>query len=173
MASRTDESAELNRQLDVADADIVLVNKRLDEAQGMFQRHMIRGLWCLCLIRYVLNVDGAAAVEALRVELALAKEQARRSDAAVLKAAKELKAEQAAHRQSKDKIANMALELQNATSRYELLERENQAKTADLKKALQAAKETRSEIQAAREELRQAGDIAAGKPFYCKRNSAI
>ena len=34
MASRTDESAELKRQLDVADADIALVNKRLDEAQG-------------------------------------------------------------------------------------------------------------------------------------------
>ena len=35
VASRTDEFAELKRQLDVADADIVLVNKRLDEAQGM------------------------------------------------------------------------------------------------------------------------------------------
>ena len=35
VASRTDEFAELERQLDVADADIVLVNKRLDEAQGM------------------------------------------------------------------------------------------------------------------------------------------
>ena len=34
MASRTDEFAELKRQLDVADADIALVNKRLDEAQG-------------------------------------------------------------------------------------------------------------------------------------------
>ena len=34
MASRTDEFAELKRQLDVADADIVLVNKRLDEAHG-------------------------------------------------------------------------------------------------------------------------------------------
>ena len=29
-------SAELKRQLDAADADIVLVNKRLDEAQGMY-----------------------------------------------------------------------------------------------------------------------------------------
>ena len=37
-ASRTGEFAELKRQLDVADADIVLVNKRLDEAQGMFFR---------------------------------------------------------------------------------------------------------------------------------------
>ena len=35
VASRTEEFAELKRQLDVADADIALVNKRLDEAQGM------------------------------------------------------------------------------------------------------------------------------------------
>ena len=35
MASRNGEVAELKRQLDAADADIVLVNKRLDEAQGM------------------------------------------------------------------------------------------------------------------------------------------
>ena len=35
VASQTDEFAELKRQLDVADADIALVNKRLDEAQGM------------------------------------------------------------------------------------------------------------------------------------------
>ena len=34
VASRTDVFAELRRQLDAADADIVLVNKRLDEAQG-------------------------------------------------------------------------------------------------------------------------------------------
>ena len=32
---RTAEFAELRRQLDVADADIALVNKHLDEAQGM------------------------------------------------------------------------------------------------------------------------------------------
>ena len=35
-ADRTAEFAELRRQLDVADADITLVNKRLDEAQGMY-----------------------------------------------------------------------------------------------------------------------------------------
>ena len=34
-ASQTDEFAELKRQLDAADAEIVLLNKRLDEAQGM------------------------------------------------------------------------------------------------------------------------------------------
>ena len=70
MASRTDGFTELKRQLDVADVDIALVNKRLDEAQGMLHRHLIRGVRCSCLIRYVLNVDGAAAVENLRAELA-------------------------------------------------------------------------------------------------------
>ena len=34
MASRTDGYAELKRQLDAADADIVLVNEWLDEVQG-------------------------------------------------------------------------------------------------------------------------------------------
>ena len=36
MASRTDGFAELKRQLDAADADIVLVKARLDEAQSMY-----------------------------------------------------------------------------------------------------------------------------------------
>ena len=36
MASRTGEFAELKRQLDAVDVDIVLVNKRLDEAHGMY-----------------------------------------------------------------------------------------------------------------------------------------
>ena len=36
VAGRTGEFAELKRQLDAADADIVLVNKRLDEAHGMY-----------------------------------------------------------------------------------------------------------------------------------------
>ena len=39
VASRTDGVAELKRQLDVADADIALVNKRLDESQGMWLLH--------------------------------------------------------------------------------------------------------------------------------------
>ena len=34
VASRTSEFAHLGRQLDAADADIELVKKRLDEAQG-------------------------------------------------------------------------------------------------------------------------------------------
>ena len=44
VASRTDGVAELKRQLDVADADIALVNKRLDESQGrwFFRGHLVR-----------------------------------------------------------------------------------------------------------------------------------
>ena len=97
--------------------------------------------------------DGAAAVEILRAELARAKEQARFRNAATEKASAELKAEQAAQRQDKEKISTMALELKNATGRCELLEKENEAKTAELDKALQEAREARSESRAAREEV--------------------
>ena len=38
VAGWTGEFAELRRQLDAADADITLVNKRLDEAQGTYFR---------------------------------------------------------------------------------------------------------------------------------------
>ena len=46
MASRTDRVAELRRQLDVADADIALVNRRLDESQGgwFLRGHLVREL---------------------------------------------------------------------------------------------------------------------------------
>ena len=74
-------------------------------------------------------------METLWAELAQAKKQARRSDAAALKAVEELRAEQAAHCQSKEKMAQMATELKDAANRRELLEKENQAKAADLKKA--------------------------------------
>ena len=46
VASRTDGVAELKWLLDVADADIALVNKRLDESQGMqfLCGHLVREL---------------------------------------------------------------------------------------------------------------------------------
>ena len=109
-----------------------------------------------------MTADGAVAMETLRAELARAKVQDRKSDAAALKAVEELRAEQAAHCQSKEKIVKMAIELKDAADRYEL-EKESQAKAAELKKAMVAAKETRSKIRAAKEELRQAGDITAGR----------
>ena len=67
----------------------------------------------------------------------------------------------------------MAVELKDVAGRYELLEKESQAKAADLKRAMEAAKETRSKIRSVKEELRQAGDITAGKPFCCGRSSEI
>ena len=112
-----------------------------------------------------MNADGAAAVEALRAELARAKEQTRFSNAAAEKASADLKAEQAARRQDKEAMSTMARELENAASRSKLLEKENEAKTAELDKALREAREKRFESRAAREEIRQAGEIVAGKPF--------
>ena len=83
----------------------------------------------MCMI-----ADGAAAVEALRAELARAMEQARCSDAATEKASADLRAEQAARRQSEERISALALELKNTASRFEFLEKENKAKMAELDK---------------------------------------
>ena len=164
------EVADLKQKLELADEDINLVNRRLDEAQGMF--------WAVSLCMYnnmsmklriiywgMHNCRCAAAVETLRAELARAKEQARISNVAAKKAADELKAEQAARRQCEERISTMARKLKEDTVRCEFLEKDNKAKTADLDMALQGAREERSESRAAREEIRQAGEIAAGKPF--------
>ena len=114
----------------------------------------------------MLDADGATALEDLRAELARAKEQARISDAAALKAAEELKAEKAAHCRSREELAGMALKLKVATDRLEVLEGERRAEQEDLKKADAEAKDARSAMRAMKEELRQVGDIVAGKPFY-------
>ena len=98
--------------------------------------------------------DGTATVEVLRAELARAKEQAWRSNAAAEKASAELKTEQDARHQDEEKISTMTLELENATGRCEFLEKESRALTADLDKALQEAREARSECRVAREEVR-------------------
>ena len=119
----------------------------------------------LVSITCVFNVDGAAAVENLPAELARAKEQARKSDSAALKAIEELKAEQAAHYQSKKVIAEMAIKLKDAADRCKLLEQEDRVAQKDLEKVTAEAKDTRSPMRAMKEELRQAGDIMAGKPY--------
>ena len=74
-----------------------------------------------------LDADGAAAMENLRAKLARAKEHARKSDAAAVKAIEELKAEQAAHCQSKKEMAEMAMKLKSAADRCKLLEKEDRA----------------------------------------------
>ena len=69
-----------------------------------------------------MTADGAATVETLLAELARAKEQARISNAAALKAAEELKAEKAAHCGSKEKMAKMAVELKDTADRCQFRE---------------------------------------------------
>ena len=71
-----------------------------------------------------MTADGAATVETLRAELARAKEQARSSNAAALKAAEELRAEKAAHSEIKEKMAKMAVKLKDTADRCQLLEEE-------------------------------------------------
>ena len=116
-----------------------------------------------------MTADGAATVEALRAELARAKEQARLGNAAALKATKELQAEKAAHGESRDKMAKMAIELKAAADRCRVLEKENQAKALDLEKATATKKDLCSAMRAKNEELREAADIVAGKSFMLRR----
>ena len=108
-------------------------------------------------------------MEALRAELARAKEQARSSNAAALKASEELRAEKAAYSESKEKMAKMAIKLKEIADRCQFLEEENRVKAMDLEKATMTTKDTRSAMRAKKEELREAGDIVAGKPFMLRR----
>ena len=66
-------------------------------------------------------------MEALWAELIRAKERAQFSDAAAEGALVELKAEQVAPCQGKEKISMMTLSLENTTGRCEFLEKENKA----------------------------------------------
>ena len=62
----------------------------------------------------------------------------------------------------------MAIELRDATDRCRLLEQEDRAAQKDLEKIMAEAKDTRSAMRAMKEELRQAGDITAGKPYMLR-----
>ena len=66
-------------------------------------------------------------------------------------------------------MAKMAVKLKDTADRCQFLEKENRAKATDLEKATMANKHTRSAMRAKKEELREAGDIAAGKPFILRR----
>ena len=133
-ATRNTEVAELQRKLDIAEDDIALINRRLDDSQGIYVEHSLHQCACILsltlkrvLYEMCMNADGAAAVEALRAEIARAKEQARGSNAAAEKASVELKAEQAARLQDKEKMSTMVHKLENAAGRCKLLEKENEA----------------------------------------------
>ena len=66
-------------------------------------------------------------------------------------------------------MAKMAVELKDTADRCRVLEKENRAKATDLEKAATTRKDIRSAMRAKKEELREAGDIAAGKPFMLRR----
>ena len=83
-----------------------------------------------------MTADGAATVEALRAELARAKEQARLGNAAALKAAEELQAEKAAHGESRDKMAKMAIELKAAADLAGFLKRKTERRHRTLRRLL-------------------------------------
>ena len=104
-------------------------------------------------------------VETLRGELAQAKEQARVRKAAADKAAADLTAEQTAQHRFEERVTEMDQKLKDTVAKCESLEMKNKAKGTELAKSLQDASEARSESRAAREEIRQADEIAAGKPF--------
>ena len=110
-------------------------------------------------------VGNATEVEALKSALAEAKEEVRVSKAATEKAATDVEAEKAARLQYEARVTEVEQALQDAAHKCESLEESNKVQAAGLTKALQAAKEARFESRAAREEIKQAEQIAAGKPF--------
>ena len=96
-------------------------------------------------------VGNATEVEALKSALAEAKEEARASKAAADKAAADVEAEKVARLQYEARVTEVEQALQDAANKCESLEESNKAQAAELTKALQAAKEARSESRAARE----------------------
>ena len=65
-------------------------------------------------------------------------------------------------------MAEIAVKLKDAADRCKLREKEDRVAQKDLEKVTVEAKDTRSAMRAMKEELRQAGDIAAGKPYMLR-----
>ena len=63
----------------------------------------------------------------------------------------------------------MAVKLKSVADRCKLLEKEDRVAQKDLEKVTTEAKDTCSAMRAMKEELRQAGDITAGKPYMLRR----
>ena len=112
-----------------------------------------------------MSAGSVTEVETLKSALAQANEQVKARKSAADKAAANLKTKQVAHLQHEERVAEVGQELKDAIGKCEALEEKNMAQAADLAKALQEAKEPQIESRAAREEIRQAEQIAAGKPF--------
>lgn len=123
-------------------------------------------MWSLssCVAMFII-AGSVAAVETLMGDLARAKEQAWVSRVAANKAATDLKAKQVARRRYEEQVTEVEQELKDSTSKCESLEEENKAQVAELTKALQGAKEARTKSGVAREDIKQAEQIVASKPF--------
>ena len=67
-----------------------------------------------------------------------------------------LKAEQATRRQYEERVTEVEQELKDAARKCEALEEKNKAQAVELSKALQEAREARTESRTAREEVKQA-----------------
>ncbi|XP_037416513.1 uncharacterized protein LOC119279354 [Triticum dicoccoides] len=143
------EVSKLQQKLKLADDEIDSINKRFDEAQG-----------------------SATEVETLKSALAEAKEEARASKAATDKAAADLEAEKVARRQYEARVTKVEQAFQDTANKCESLEESNKAQAAELTKALQEAKEARTESWAAREEIKQAEQIAADAFADLSRSAA-
>lgn len=107
----------------------------------------------------------ATEVKTLKSALAEDKEDARASKAVADKAAVDREAEQVTRRKCEARVTEVEQALQDAANKCEALEEQNKAQAIELAKVLQEAKEARTESRAAREEIKQAEQIAAGKPF--------
>ena len=113
----------------------------------------------------IMVAGSVSKVKTLKSALAQAKEQARASKAAADKAVADLKTEQVARCQHEERVAEVEQELKDAASKCKALEEKSKAQAVNLTKALQEAKEARTEPRVACEEIKKAGQIAAGKPF--------
>ena len=83
--------------------------------------------------------------------------------AAADKVAEDLKSEQVVRCRYEERVAELEKALKDAADKYESLEEKSKAQVTDLD---EAHKEARAKSRAARKEIKQAIQIAAGKPFF-------
>ena len=118
-------------------------------------------------------VDGAAAVEILRAELARAKEQARFSNAAAEKASAELKAEKATRRQDEEKISMMALELKMLMATVNFLRRRMKPKRLNLTRPYERREKRGLNPERPVRRSGKLGRLRLVSPFCYRLSSAI
>ena len=102
----------------------------------------------ICVICFFETTD-ATTVEALKGELAKAKEEAKVSKAAADKAAADLRAEQVMRPHHESRVTEVKEELRDAIRKCEVLEQKTSEQASKLNTSVNAAKEARSETRSA------------------------